>query len=87
MTPPPDLDDPAQRAAYRRELRGIARPLRLTGLTFLTFGLLLGLASRLWWREMPVAIPVAALVLGAFNMIAAVAMRRLYHARRMRGGI
>jgi hypothetical protein len=26
---PPDLKDPAARAAYRRELREIARPIRL----------------------------------------------------------
>jgi hypothetical protein len=38
-----------------------------------------------WWPVMPVAIPAAALALGAFNMIAGMAIRTLYHARRMRG--
>jgi hypothetical protein len=82
---PPDLNDAAQRAAYARELRYVARPLRLAGLAFAVLGVLLVVARLVWWPVMPVAIPAAALALGAFNMIAGMAIRTLYHARRMRG--
>lgn len=81
---PPDLNDPAQRHAYQRELRGIGRPLRLTGAAFLLLGLLLGVARLIWWSAMPVPIPLAALVLGAINMLAALGLRTAYHARRMK---
>ncbi|KQS05238.1 hypothetical protein ASG11_07340 [Sphingomonas sp. Leaf357] len=85
MMTPPDLNDAAQRAAYRRELRYVARPLRLAGLAFALLGVLLVVGRLLWWRAMPIAIPAAALALGAFNMVAGMAIRTLYHARRMRG--
>lgn len=85
MMPPPDLKDAAQLAAYKRELRYVARPLRLAGLAFAVLGVLLVVGRLLWWPAMPVAIPGAALALGAFNMVAGMAIRTLYHARRMRG--
>lgn len=85
MMPPPDLKDATQFAAYRRELRYVARPLRLAGMAFALLGVLLVVARVAWWPVMPVAIPAAALALGAFNMIAGMAIRTLYHARRMRG--
>ncbi|MEG3088106.1 hypothetical protein [Sphingomonas sp. PB4P5] len=83
---PPDLTDPVQRAAYSRELRAIARPLRLTGVAFLLVGVLLAVARRLWLPELPTLVPMAALALGVLNMLAAMAMRTIYHARRMKGG-
>ena len=82
---PPDLNDPVQLAAYRRELRYVARPLRLAGLAFAILGILLVVARLIWWPVMPIAIPAAALALGAFNMIAGMAFRTVYHARRMKG--
>jgi 4-hydroxybenzoate polyprenyltransferase len=81
----PDLKDPAERQAYQRELRRVGRPLRLTGIAFLLLGLLLGVARLIWWPPMPVAIPLAALVLGAINMLAAIGLKTVYHARRMKG--
>jgi hypothetical protein len=81
----PDLNDPAARRAYQHELRHVGRPLRLTGVAFLLLGLLLGIARLIWWRAMPVPIPLAALALGALNMLAAIGLRTAYHARRMKG--
>ncbi|MEN2785883.1 hypothetical protein ACFOKI_10245 [Sphingomonas qilianensis] len=82
---PPDLTDPAQRVAYGRELRAIARPLRLTGVAFLLVGVVLAIARRLWLPELPTLVPLAALALGVLNMLAAMAMRTIYHTRRMKG--
>ena len=86
LAPRPRLHDEAGRAAYAGELRSIARPLRLTGLAFLLLGLALGVVRRMWWPNMPAAIPLAALALGVLNMLGGVAARNLYDARRMMRG-
>jgi len=85
MTAPPDLGDPAQRAAYRRELQGVARPIRYTGISFALLGVALALVRRQWFPELPAAIPLAALGFGVLNMIAGIVLRTRYHQARMRG--
>jgi len=85
MTAPPDLGDPAQRAAYRRELQGVARPIRYTGISFALLGVALALVRRQWLPELPAAIPLAALGFGVLNMIAGIVLRTRYHQARMRG--
>ena len=55
----PDLNDPAQRAAYRRELQGVAKPLRYTGVAFALLGAVLAIVRSKWAPQMPSAIPVA----------------------------
>ena len=40
----PDLGNPESLAAYRRELRGVAAPLRWTGLAIVTLGAVLMIA-------------------------------------------
>lgn len=85
MTTPPDLKDPAQLAAYRRELRGVAKPLRYTGIAFALLGVVLAVVQRSWGPQMPTAIPMAAVSLGVLNMLAAVALRTRYHQQRMKG--
>lgn len=85
MIPPPDLNDPVQFAAYRRELKGVASPLRRAGLAFAILGVLLAVARSWWWPAMPIAIPGAALALAVLNMLGGIAIRTLYHARRMKG--
>jgi hypothetical protein len=85
MTTPPDLKDPAQLAAYRRELRGVGKPLRYTGIAFALLGVVLAVAQRTWVPQMPSAIPMAAVSLGVLNMLAAIAIRTRYHQQRMRG--
>ncbi len=85
MTTPPDLNDPAQRAAYRRELQGVGRPIRYTGISFALLGVALALVRRQWIPDLPAAIPLAALGFGALNMIAGIVLRTRYHQARMRG--
>ena len=82
---PPDLKDPVQRAAYRRELQGVAKPLRYTGVSFALLGALLAVVQRQWLPQMPTAIPLAAIALGVLNMLAAIVIRTRYHQQRMRG--
>lgn len=85
MTAPPNLDDPAERAAYRRELQGVARPIRYTGLSFALLGVLLALIRRLWFPDLPAIVPIAALGFGVLNMVAGIVLRTRYHQARMRG--
>lgn len=85
MTAPPDLNDPVQRAAYRRELQGVARPLRHTGVSFALLGVALAVVQWQWLPQMPTIVPMAAIGLGVFNMLAAIVIRTRYHQQRMRG--
>jgi hypothetical protein len=80
----PDLTDPIARAAYRRELQNVAKPLRYTGVAFALLGALLAIARSKWAPQMPSAIPMAALALGVLNMLAAIAIRTRYHQQRMK---
>ena len=81
----PNLSDPAERAAYRRELQGVARPIRYTGVSFAVLGVVLALIRRLWFPDLPAIVPIAALGLGVLNMIAGIILRTRYHQARMRG--
>ncbi|GAA0321148.1 hypothetical protein GCM10009087_34260 [Sphingomonas oligophenolica] len=85
MIQPPDLNDPAQRAAYRRELQGVARPIRYTGISFALLGVALALIRRQWFPDLPIVIPIAALGFGMLNMVAGIVLRTRYHQARMRG--
>lgn len=79
----PNLKDPAEQAAYRRELAGVARRLRLAGLFVALAGALLVLFVR---REVvPLPLWAAVIVLGAgmMLMITANATRSRYHRLRM----
>jgi len=85
MTAPPNLGDPAERAAYRRELQSVARPIRYTGVSFTLLGVVLAIVRLQWWPDLPEFVPIAALALGALNMVAGVVLRTRYHQARMRG--
>lgn len=82
---PPNLSDPAERAAYRRELRGIARKTRFSGIMLASIGAVLALASKRvddpsMWRLGA----ILAIAAGGGLMIFAMARRSLYHQLRMR---
>ncbi|RYE01396.1 MAG: hypothetical protein EOP61_11370 [Sphingomonadales bacterium] len=82
---PPDLKDPAQRAAYARELRGVARGVRLAGLWLAAAGALLLVARRFQWLDVPLWLAASVVGLGAMLMITGIAARTRYHVLRMRG--
>lgn len=81
---PPDLNDPAARAAYRRELRAVARPVRYLGLA-LAFVALAVAVARHWVPQVPVAVPVFLIAVAALHFAAGVVLRARYHQSRMRG--
>lgn len=85
--PPPDLSTPEGRAAYRRELKGVARVPRLTGFLLIIFGavfLLLRKAGYLGGNPAePDWISLIALAAGWTVLVLAFLQRNKYHRRRM----
>ena len=83
--PPPNLKDPGDLAAYRRELRGVASGVRWGGIGIMLIGAIVA-ALRAWvWPAMPALIPLIVVAWGMLLMLTAIALRMAYHARRMRG--
>lgn len=79
--PPPNLQDPAERAAYRRELRGLAPWVRYTGMALA----LAGAAVAVLKPEWPGVIALAIIAVGFALMVAGIVIRTRHHARRLRG--
>lgn len=79
----PNLKDPEQHAAYRRELAGVARRLRLTGLFVALAGALSVLLARREMVPLPLWAAVVLLGAGMMLMITANATRSRYHRLRM----
>jgi len=81
----PNLDDPAARAAYKSELRGLARAPRWIGF----FLVALGAGGLIYAQRNGIAAgplrPVAwaAIAVGWVNLIAAMVYRTRYHKARM----
>jgi len=83
---PPNLKDPVELAAYRRELRGVARGVRSGGVGITLAGTVIA-ALRAWaWPAMPVLVPLVVIAWGTLLMLTSIALRTAYHARRMSGG-
>lgn len=82
---PPDLKNPAQRAAYHRELRGVALRLRRAGIGVSLAGALLVLLHRKGMDAVPLWLGVGVLGIGVLVTIAAISTRAAYHRLRMRG--
>ncbi len=94
--PAPDLADPVQRAAYRRELRRVAWRLRLGSIGATLAGALAVLVARTppaWAPHGPQSSApdwlrpagLGALALGAAGLIVAIIVRTRHHRRRMAG--
>lgn len=82
---PPDLKDPVQLAAYKRELSGVAVGLRRSGVGLAVIGAVVALARAKVWPEIPAWVPAGVIGVGLMVMIAAIAARSKYHQLRMRG--
>ena len=85
---PPDLNTEAGRAAYRKELRGVGRPLRAGGLAMVVGAAVLILISRQGtvgaWA---VNVSYFMLAAGWAMVIAAIWMRTRHHKRRLAEGL
>lgn len=82
----PNLDDPVEAAAYRDELAGVARGMRLVGLWITVAGALLVALVRGGRLPLPMWAPVIVVGAGVMLMISAFAARAQYHRLRMREG-
>lgn len=88
--PLPDLTTDDGRAAYRKELRRVAMPVRWSGLGLIVLGAALALFARygtfgLDYGVMPFA--YAALAFGWALVIAAIFIRTRHHRRRLAEGL
>ncbi|OYY68041.1 hypothetical protein [Sphingomonas sp. 28-63-12] len=83
--PRPDLDNPVQRAAYRHELRQVARPIRWIGLALALAATLMAALRARYWPQLPVIVPLFLLAVAALHLVAGVVIRTHYHRARMRG--
>jgi cyanate permease len=75
----PDLTDPEQRLAYRRELRGVYRPWRYAALAMVVAGVLGSVfdpGHEPWWTIL--------VVFGGVTIAGVIIARTRYHQRRMR---
>ena len=81
----PNLKDPAERAAYRQELQGVARGVRYSGIGLAALGAVLAVIRSLYWRAMPEWLPLSVIIAAFVLMGAAIMIRTRYHARRMKG--
>jgi uncharacterized RDD family membrane protein YckC len=82
--PAPNLADPQERRAYRRELMDVARGVRRTGVALVVLGAALILVNA-FWRPVPnlVIWPVIAVAFALMGY--GIALRMRHHKRRMRG--
>lgn len=87
MSAVPDLTTSEGRAAYRRELNAVARPLRWSGIALALIGAAIG-ATRFFMAPWPDWIRWAALVLclaGIVMMGVGIVQRTRYHLARISG--
>lgn len=80
----PDLSSSEGLTAYRQELRGVAKPLRLSAFALVIIGALVVVAAI--WLSIPhwmINAGYVALGTGWILMVAAVFIRTRYHRRRM----
>ena len=83
--PPPNLSDPAELKAYRKELRGVARGWRYSGIALAVLGAALFAARARHVLAIHVLVPILLVVAAIVLMSVAILTRSLYHMRRLRG--
>ena len=81
---PPDLRDPLQRAAYQRELRMVARPVRWLGVALAVIAAILALVRARYVPQIPMILPLFLLGIAALHMLAAIVIRMKYDQARMK---
>ena len=84
--PPPNLSDPVELKAYRKELRGVARGWRYSGIALAVLGTALLAARARHVLAIHVLVPILLVVAAIVLMSVAILTRSLYHMRRLRDG-
>ncbi len=84
--PAPNLTDPAERAAYRRELMAVAKGWRLSGVAVALLGAALILANA-YLLPIPNLIVWPVIVFGFVLRGIGLSVRNRYHRQRLRGAI
>lgn len=82
--PRPDLNDPDQRAAYKRELAGIGTGIRRAGLAIALAGTVLVLVEKKGLAHVPIVVGATVIGAGVMLMISGLQARSRYHQLRMR---
>jgi hypothetical protein len=86
----PDLNTDEGRAAYRRELRRVAWPIRVGGLGLIVLGALVAVAVRLQWFGLTneaLTVVYGMLAIGWAMVLAAIFLRTRHHKRRLAEGL
>ena len=81
----PNLNDPAERAAYLAELRQVARGTRVSGIALAMVGCGLAVARAYWLPQMPAIVPLVAIVTALGLMLIGIVRRTRWHLGRMKG--
>ena len=84
--PQPNLDDPEQLAAYRRELRPVGQWFRWPGFGMVLAGCVWVLCASRGWAGVPrdsLTIGYGLLAVGWALLVVAFIVRRRYHRQRM----
>lgn len=81
--PPPNLRDPAERAAYQAELRMVARPVRWMGLALAVAAMVLAILRAKVWPQIPAILVLFLLGVAVLHMLAGIVVRTKYHRARM----
>lgn len=79
-----NLDDPAQRAAYLAELRGVARTTRTAGVALATAGCGLAILRAVWLPALPALVPLTLIVTALGLLLIGIVRRVRWHWRRLR---
>jgi uncharacterized membrane protein (DUF485 family) len=81
----PNLDDPEALKAYRKELRGVGRPMTLTGFAISLIGLICLIGLKQNWLPFQVDpfVVFGVLIMGWGLLVWAFFKRNIYHRNRM----
>jgi hypothetical protein len=86
----PDLDTDEGRAAYRKELKGVAKPYRIGGFILILLGAGYVMGTRLDWfpADQTVILVAYGLVAAGWALfLAAIFLRNRHHRRRLNEGL
>ena len=83
--PPPDLNDPAELARYKAELRHVASGMRGAGFALAGLGVIAAVLRGTVAPWLPELVPLILIATALGLMLIGIVRRTRYHMRRMRG--